>query len=343
VPSTSTGPSVREMILGSEGRLGVITEATVHVHRVPAERKILGYLFPDWAAGMKAMHAIAASDATPSVTRVSDARETQFSFATKKPGGLVDSLTSKGMKVFLQKAKHFDIEQMCLSVIGFEGSADHVMVNRKLVGKIVAEHGGVSVGSGPGELYDQKKFDTPYIRDFLLDRGALADVSETSVGWSGIEALYHGVVRAAQGAFDEIGVKGWVMCHLSHSDHSGACLYFTVAFKEAPGSDPLDQYDRVKSAIQGAFMSLGATLSHHHAVGVEHQRWLEDDISPAGVAMVRALLDGVDPQHNLNPGKILPHVDSASPVVLPDTEAQIDAGSHRADQNGADQPVNVND
>ena len=310
VPSTSTGPSVREMILGSEGRLGIITEATVHVHRVPAERKIIGYLFPDWSRALKAMREIAASDASPSVTRVSDARETQFSFATKKPGGLVDSLTSAGMKLFLERVKHFDVEQMCLSFIGYEGTADHVKINRKLVGKIVSEHGGIAVGSGPGELYDQKKFDTPYIRDFLLDRGALADVSETSIGWSGLEGLYHGVVREAQAAFDEIGVQGWIMCHLSHSYHSGACLYFTFAFKAAEGSDPLGQYDRVKSAIQTGFMQLGATLSHHHAVGLEHQRWLADDVSPAGVAMIRALVDGVDPAHNLNPGKIVPPADA---------------------------------
>jgi alkyldihydroxyacetonephosphate synthase len=305
-PSTSTGPSVREMILGSEGRLGIITEATVHVHRVPEERVILGYLFPTWSASLRAMRDIAASDATPSVTRVSDPRETQFSFATKKPGGLVDTLTSAAMKQFLRFGKKFDLEQMCLSFIGYEGSPEHVKRQRKLVGQIVSRHGGLCVGSGPGELYDQKKFDTPYIRDFLLDRGGLADVSETSAPWSKLEPLYDAVVAAANGAFDQIGVRGWIMCHLSHSYHSGACLYFTFAFKAAPGSDPLDQYDTVKQAIQQTFIDQGATLSHHHAVGLEHQQWLEEDISPAGVAMVRALFHGVDPGNHLNPGKIVP-------------------------------------
>jgi alkyldihydroxyacetonephosphate synthase len=100
-------------------------------------------------------------------------------------------------------------------------------------------------------------------------------------------------------------VKGYVMCHLSHSYHSGACLYFTFAFKESAGADGLGQYDAVKSAIQNAFMELGATLSHHHAVGLEHAQWLDQDISPAGVAMVKSLLAGVDPGRNLNPGKII--------------------------------------
>ena len=98
VPSTSTGPSVREMILGSEGRLGVITEATVHVHGVPAERKILGYLFPDWERGLAALRAIAESEASPSVTRVSDAYETPFSFATRKRSTTVDRAKSKALR-----------------------------------------------------------------------------------------------------------------------------------------------------------------------------------------------------------------------------------------------------
>jgi alkyldihydroxyacetonephosphate synthase len=252
------------------------------------------------------MHDIAASDATPTVTRVSDAGETQFSFATKKGGGLADKLQSAALKQFLERIKHIDPSQMCLSFMGFEGSPEHVKRQRKLVGEIVSRHGGLCVGTGPGELYDQKKFDTPYIRDFLLDRGGIADVSETSAPWAKLEPLYDGVCAAARDAFDEVGVQGWIMCHLSHSYHSGACLYFTFAFKETPGADGLKQYDIVKSAIQQAFMDLGATLSHHHAVGVEHAPWLEQDISPAGVAIVRTLLDGVDPGHNLNPGKIVP-------------------------------------
>jgi alkyldihydroxyacetonephosphate synthase len=118
----------------------------------------------------------------------------------------------------------------------------------------------------------------------------------------------HAAVTAAAGAaFDEIGVPGWIMCHLSHSYHSGACLYFTFAFEPATGTarGPLDQYDVVKSAVQQAFLDAGATLSHHHAVGTEHRRWLAEDVSPAGVAMVRALFDGIDPEHRLNPGKIV--------------------------------------
>src|ERR671922_1028979 len=305
VPHASTGPSVREMVLGSEGRLGIITEATVHVHRVPERRTILGYLFPSWSDALAAMREIAASEASPSVTRVSDAYETQFSFATRKDPSLLDRLKSKALSEYLERRRDFDLEAMCLSFIGYEGGKDHVAAQRKLVGRIVSSHGGLCVGKGPGELYDQKKFDTPHIRDYLLDRGAPGDVSETSAPWSALPKLYENVMTAARRAFDELGVRGYIMCHLSHSYHSGACLYFTFAFKPSGQRDVLEEYDAVKVSIQQTFVDSGATLSHHHAVGTEHAQWLQQDISAPGVAMLRGLFEGVDPGANLNPGKIV--------------------------------------
>jgi len=304
LPSTSTGPSVREMILGSEGRLGLISTATVQVHRLPAQRVILGYLFPTWAEGLAAMRDIAASEARPSVTRVSDAEETAFSFATRKHQTAVDKLQSKALTTFLERRKGYDVSAMCLAFIGYEGSERHVRAQRRLVGRITGRHGGICIGTGPGALYDQKKFDTPYIRDFLLDRGMLADVSETAAPWSRLADVYAAATGAARDTFRSLGVPGYVMCHLSHSYHSGACLYFTFAMTPSGRRAPLDEYAAVKSAIQQSFVDSGATLSHHHAVGTEHAEWLEQDISAPGVAMLRALFDGIDPGENLNPGKI---------------------------------------
>ncbi|GLZ01591.1 FAD-binding oxidoreductase [Actinoplanes sp. NBRC 103695] len=306
VPSTSTGPSLREMILGSEGRLGVITEATVQVHRIPAKRVIHAYFFPTWAKGLAAMQAIAESDATPIVTRVSDARETRFSMATSKERRGLDKFLAGTALPGIMRAKGWNLDQICLSFIGYEGSPEHVKRQKKLVDAIVRKHGGMGVGTGPGVLYDQKKFDTPYLRDFLLDRGAAGDVSETAAPWSKLLPLYTAVVTAANCAFARIGRKGYIMCHLSHSYHSGACLYFTFAF--VADQDMLTEYDVVKSAVQQAFVDNGGTLSHHHGVGVEHAPWLEQDVSPAGAQVLRVLFEATDPGANLNPGKILDEV-----------------------------------
>ncbi len=305
LPHTSTGPSVREMVLGSEGRLGIITEVTVQVHRIPEVRLILGYLFPSWEASLAAMHDISTSDAHPSITRVSDAKETAFSFATRRKSSRISisSLISKGLMKVLER-RGWDLGAVCLSFIGYEGGRAHVARQKKIVKDIVGKHGGIVVGKGPGELYDQKKFDTPYIRDFLLDRGAVGDVSETAAPWSKLLPLYNNVIAAAEKVYAQLGVAGWIMCHLSHSYHSGACLYFTFAFKH-DGVDPLGQYEPLKNAIQQAFVDCGGTLSHHHAVGTEHAAWLEQDISAPGVHMIDGLFTAMDPGRNFNPGKII--------------------------------------
>ena len=302
VPSASTGPSVREMILGSEGRLGVITEATVQVHRLPAKRVIHAYFFPNWRAGTAAMKAIAAGDVHPSVTRVSDGRETGFSLATAKESKGFGALAQRGLFAFL-KRRGWDLDEMCLSFIGYEGQPDHVAKQRAAVEKLVKRHGGIGVGTGPGVLYDQKKFDTPYLRDFLLDRGTAGDVSETSAPWSRIDAVHDGVIAAAEAAYASIGRTGWIMSHLSHSYHSGACLYFTFAF--VFGDDPIGEYDLVKRAVQQAFIDLGGVPSHHHGIGLEHAEWLPDAVSEQGVAVLRGLFDATDPGRNLNPAKIV--------------------------------------
>jgi alkyldihydroxyacetonephosphate synthase len=305
LPHTSTGPSVREMVLGSEGRLGVITEVTVQVHLIPEVRVILGYLFPSWEAGLAAMQEISTSDAHPSITRVSDAKETRFSFATRKKSSKISisSLISKGLMKVLER-RGWNLDEVCLSFIGYEGGKAHVARQKKIVKDIVSEHGGILLGKGPGELYDQKKFDTPYIRDFLLDRGAIGDVSETAAPWSKLLPLYRNVMTAAEKVYAQLGVTGWIMCHLSHSYHSGACLYFTFAFKH-DGVDPLSQYEPLKNAIQQAFVDSDGTLSHHHAVGTEHAAWLEQDISAPGVHMIDGLFTAMDPGRNFNPGKIV--------------------------------------
>lgn len=307
LPSTSTGPSVREMIIGSEGRLGVITEAWVNVHRLPKNREITAYLFPSWEAGLRAVRDIAASDAHPSVTRVSDPNETAFSFATQKGGIRLSSVAQKVLFDVLRR-RGWDLATVCLSFIGFEGGDARVKADKAVVGGIVKKHGGIGLGRGPGALYDQKKFDTPYIRDFLLDIGAIGDVSETAAPWSKLVDTHTAVLAAADTAFRELDESGFVMCHLSHSYHSGACLYFTFVLSLGDGDleAQLRRYWTVKNRIQQAFIDSGATLSHHHGVGTDHARWLPEDISEAGVDMMVALLRGVDPRRNLNPGTLIP-------------------------------------
>ncbi len=303
LPSYSSGPSVREMVLGSEGRLGIITEATVNVHRMPEVREIQAYFFPDYHAGLDAAAEVSESDAAVMMMRVSDAAETEFSMANGKKSSAVGKLMSKAIQQVMLR-KGWDLSEICLSFVGYEGTATHVRYEKSLVNKIIKQHGGLAVGKGPGTLYDQKKFDIPYIRDFLLDRGIPADVSETATPWSMTKQIHDETVKRAYQAMEETGQQGFIMCHLSHSYHSGACQYFTFAIADSTATS-LESYDHVKRAVQQSFMDHAGTVSHHHGVGEEHSPWLEQDISPAGVHIQRKLFEGIDPHSNLNPGKII--------------------------------------
>ena len=303
LPSYSSGPSVREMVLGSEGRLGIITEAWVNVHRLPPVREIQAYFFPTYDAGLQAMQWITESDAAPSITRVMDANETQFSMANGKKSSRVSHLMTRAIQEVMTR-KGWDLSKISLGFVGYEGTAVHVRYEKSLVGKIVSRAGGMSVGKGPGVLYDQKKYDIPYIRDFLLDRGIPADVSETATPWALLKQIHDTTVAAASKAMEKAGVQGFIMCHLSHSYHSGACQYFTFAINDSSEHN-MESYDLVKRAIQQSFMDNGGTISHHHGVGEEHSPWLDQDISPAGVFIQRKLFDGVDPDRRFNPGKII--------------------------------------
>ncbi|MBB1483210.1 FAD-binding oxidoreductase [Tessaracoccus sp. MC1865] len=303
LPSTSSGPSVREMVLGSEGRLGVITSAWVNVHRVPEVREIQAYFYATYADGLKACREIVESDAEVMMARVSDALETEYIMANGKKGSKVSSLISKGIKKLMEQ-KGWDLSQIAMSFVGFEGSASHVRYLKGIVGKIVRNNGGMGVGKGPGALYDQKKYDTPYLRDFMLDHGLVCDVSETTTPWAFAEQIHTNATDAFYQVMDDLGLRGVVFCHLSHSYHSGACQYFTFAINDDSESN-LVTYDLAKRAIQQAFMDNHGTVSHHHGVGEEHSPWMEQDISPAGVFIQSKLFDGVDPGRNFNPGKIV--------------------------------------
>ena len=306
VPSESTGPSLREMFIGSEGRLGVITEVWVRIHRAPEQRTVVAYMYPTWEAAVDAIHSINAAEVPTTFVRISDANETAFSLSTQKEATTlkkkVEAKAQEQLWAFMRR-RGWDTDAMCLSYVCFEGSKADVEARRRQVALIAKRHGALVLGTGPGALYDQKKFDTPYLRDFLLEQDVMGDVSETAAPWSRINPIHDGVYGAVKEAFASLGKQGFIMCHLSHSYHVGACLYFTFAFQA--GEDADREYATVKTAIQQAFIDHGGTLSHHHGVGMEHAPWMEQVLSTEGVSIMRTLFEATDPGRHLNPGKVV--------------------------------------
>ena len=306
VPSESTGPSLRELFIGSEGRLGVITELWVQVHRLAEKRVVIAYMYPEWTAALAAVKQMSDDEIPTSFVRISDGNETALSLSTQTAAKSLKKKASAKAQAGLwaiMRRRGWNTDAMCISYVCFEGSKAEVDARRKAVAAVAKKHGALVLGTGPGALYDQKKFDTPYLRDFLLEQNVMGDVSETAAPWSKLNYVHDAVYAAAQAAFAGLGRQGFIMSHLSHGYHTGACLYFTFAFKVGEQADR--EYATVKSAIQQAFVDAGATLSHHHGVGMEHAPWMSQVLGDEGVSLMRSLFDATDPGRHLNPGKIV--------------------------------------
>jgi alkyldihydroxyacetonephosphate synthase len=279
-PANAAGPDLREVVLGSEGTLGVITEVTVRVRRVAAEKVYDAWSFPTFAEGADAMRKLAQSGLLPTVLRLSDETETMVNLASQNDiGG--DGVSG------------------CLMIVGHEGA--DVAARRGEVTDVLGSLGGGHLGEERGAAWAQGRFHAPYLRDSLLDVGVLVETLETATFWSNRERVYQAVKQALESS---LGDGTLVLCHISHVYETGCSLYFTVAAKQA--DDPLAQWFRAKAAASNAIIECGATITHHHAVGTDHKPWLAREIGPVGVAMLRGLKAAVDPNAVLNPGVLIP-------------------------------------
>ncbi|MGH7839427.1 MAG: FAD-binding oxidoreductase, partial [Candidatus Binataceae bacterium] len=283
---------------------GVITEATMRVHPRPESRVVPAYLFPEFEGGFQAMRECMRVASMPSMVRLNDPGKTALSVAFKPASSRLSQAISKVFKGYL-KTKGFDLPRACLMLTAFEGRRPEVARQLRQVESIYRRFGGVSLGQSSGKSFEATKYDFPHIRDYMLERDVSTDVSETSTVWSNILPLYHATMGSIRTGILESGAKPWAGCHISHTYHSGASLYFTFGFKQQAGRE-MEQYLRVKRATQQSFIDHGATLSHHHAVGTEHLPWLAADISPLGVKAVAALKQGLDPGNCMNPGRLQP-------------------------------------
>ena len=311
-PASAAGPDLRQLVLGSEGAFGVITEVTVRVRPLPDTCVYETWRVASFAEGIDVVRDLAQGGVLPTVLRLSDEAETALSLASPESLGT----PARGG---------------CSIVVGYEGSADQVVRAREAAAARLAGLGAQPEGEEGGRAWERGRFQAPYLRDRLLDAGVFVETLETAAFWSRISQVYAGVRRAltahlggsAAGAAggagngDHGGGEGdggggdrggrapvLVLCHVSHVYETGASLYFTVAAK--PGDHPLERWREAKAAATEAMVEHGATITHHHAVGRDHRDWLAEEVGDLGVEVLRAVKATLDPRGILNPGVLVP-------------------------------------
>ncbi len=297
-PASAAGPDLRQLVVGSEGAFGVITEVTVRVRERPTVRRYEGFVLDGWEAGAAAVRELAQRRVLADVTRLSDPHETEVAFTMS--GGWKTALVRKYLRLR-------GILEPCLLVVGWETtSTEELAHRRRATMRVLREARTVSFGTAAGESWRHGRFAGPRQRDALMDKGVCVETLETATYWSKLGELRTAVRAALVSSLSAPGRKPIVACHISHAYETGASLYFTTIVPRAD-DDPEGQWQRAKAAACAAISDgpLG-TITHHHAVGVDHAPYLPREIGELGVDVLAAVKRTLDPDGVLNPGKLVP-------------------------------------
>ncbi len=297
LPGSGAGPSPDRMLLGSEGSLGVITEAWMRVRPRPAYKASRVVFFESFAAGAEAVRAISQSGLNPSNCRLLDPLEAEIN-------GAGDG--SRAVLVLGFESPHAPVEDRL--ALALECAADHDgRVEAPAAGRGGgSEEGGVE--GGAADTWRSAFLNAPYLRDSLICLGVLSETFETAITWDRFRAFHSQVLEAARRAVAEsVGgpLEGEgaprVSCRITHVYPDGAAPYYTVLAPARRGSE-VEQWDAVKAAASEAIIAAGGTITHHHAVGRDHRQWYEMQRPEPFAVALAAAKEAVDPDRLLNPG-----------------------------------------
>jgi alkyldihydroxyacetonephosphate synthase len=269
----------------------------------PRARRYEAWSFRRFEDGVEAFRRLEQGGLAADVARLSDEEETRLTLALAGGGGgRRGELVRRGAGAYLRARGHAG---GCLAILGYEGDPADVARRRARGARLLRSVGAVYLGRGPGVAWRRGRFQAPYLRDRLLERGVLVETLETATTWSALPELHERVGGAIRRALAAAGTPPLVMCHVSHLYPAGASLYYTFMARRSPGEE-LDQWRVAKGAATDAIVTGGGTLTHHHAVGRDHAPWMPAEVGELGVEVLRAVKARLDPAGVMNPGKLLP-------------------------------------
>jgi alkyldihydroxyacetonephosphate synthase len=275
------------MLIGSEGILGLITEAWVRVRPRPSQRASAGVRFARFEDGVEAVRALSQSGLYPSNCRLIDAQEA--------------AVTGAG-----------DGSQAVL-VLGFEAADHDVQPWMSLALQLCEDHGGrwERRGSGEGDSggdavgsWREAFLRAPYLRDTFVAIGVLSETFETAITWDRFDEFHESVLGRASEAVDEVCGQGSVTCRFTHAYPDGVAPYYTILAPARRGSE-LEQWGEIKAAVSDAVIAAGGTITHHHAVGRDHRPWYDRQRPQPFAEALRGAKAAVDPAGALNPGVLI--------------------------------------
>ncbi len=299
LPASAAGPDLRQLVLGSEGRLGILTTATMRVQSLPAREDFHAIFFPDWLSGVAAVREMAQAHLPLSMLRLSDPVETATTLILAGHARLI------GLAERLLRTQGVDAGK-CWLMLGLTGAEASVKQARRAALDIAARQRGVHTGRLLGKEWRKSRFRTPYLRNTLWEEGYAVDTMETALPWAAVPAAHAAITAALRTALAPLGERAHAFAHLSHLYADGASIYSTVLFRIAPTlAETLDRWQRLKDAASAAIVAHGGTISHQHGVGRDHLPWLAAEKGALGLQALATLTRAFDPEGRMNPGKLV--------------------------------------
>ncbi|MEA3335800.1 MAG: FAD-binding oxidoreductase [Chloroflexota bacterium] len=299
-PASAAGPDLRELFLGSEGRMGILTEATVRTTPLAEREEFHAIFLPDWERAVAAARAVIQARLPLSMLRLSTPVETETMLALAGHERLIAALER------LLSVRRIGKEK-CMLLMGFTGNSNVVKISRQQAVAISGRFGGVHIGRRFGDQWHKGRFRTPYLRNTLWQRGYAVDTLETATAWTAVPDMVTGIENALHAALEETGERVHVFTHLSHLYPTGSSIYVTYLFRLSPDPDEnLERWRCLKAAASEAIVVRGGTISHQHGVGKDHAPYLAAEKGALGMRTIRELYHQFDPAGILNPGTLLP-------------------------------------
>jgi len=298
-PASAAGPDLREMVMGSEGRLGILTEAYVRLSPIPEREEFHAVFFPDFQHGVEAVRQILSAGLSLCMLRLSTPNETTTTLALAGHANLIRALERLLEIRGLGDGK-------CMLLLGINGKSNLVRTNRSEALNITAKLGGVHVGKTFGQQWHKNRFRTPYLRNTLWEMGYGVDTLETAIDWGNTPTMVDQVEAALRNSILDFGERVHVFTHLSHVYPHGSSVYTTYLFRLAEDHDEtLARWRAMKSAASQVIITLGGTISHQHGVGLDHRPYLVAEKGTLGIAAISILCQQFDPKGIMNPGKLV--------------------------------------
>jgi len=299
LPASAAGPDLREWVLGSEGRFGLLSEVTVRVSRTPEAEQFLGVFLPSWEAGLAATRELTQRRVPLSMLRLANAVETE---TTLRLAGHAAQIGLLERYLRLRGCRSGD---QVLLFIGVTGSRAQLAAAKREALRIAAAQGGVATGELLGRAWAKKRFAGVYLRNALWDAGYMVDTMETAIPWGQTTAMVDAIEGAGRDALAQLGERCHAYTHLSHVYASGSSVYSTFVMRlGATAAESRARWQALKAAVSQAIVAQGGTISHQHGVGKDHAPYLGAEKSETGLAAIDAAIRHFDPQGLFNSGNL---------------------------------------